>query len=279
MKFKNGIDGDIFEDLTQATSEDKIEITKTSRGSTENNMPNSFVTVKEVALMRKALVFKAPGKEEDNERKEEQLEQCCHEVMEVIVSTKGESRTARLEPALVGSYDEGADGNLGHSQETQTKSEEKLEDERKEGKEVKEGNECKYPHHSESECSPPPLNGPSGIDKEPHHTCDVSGFDSRMTPIRHEQKEIIINSPQDDVHPEDVEQFDNFHFNDLLCFAWQIANGMVSRVNHMTRLNKFFLAVSEIISNIKIVFVVSRIKLKAFSSQREVCFLSVTANC
>ena len=108
MKFKNGIDGEIFKDLTQATSEDNIGSTKISKGPTENNMPNSFVTVKEVALMRKTLVFKPSGKEEHNERKEEELEQCCHEVMEVITSTKGESGTARKRPALVGSYDEGA---------------------------------------------------------------------------------------------------------------------------------------------------------------------------
>ena len=251
MKFKNGIDGEIFKDLTQATSEDNIGSTKISKGPTENNMPNSFVTVKEVALMRKTLVFKPSGKEEHNERKEEELEQCCHEVMEVIVSTEGEAGKARLEPALVGSYDEGADGNLGHSQEAGTKSEEKWEDERKEGKEVKEENECKYPDHSESECSLLQVAGPSGIDKEPHYTCDVSGFESTMTPIRKEQKEIIINSPQDDVHTEDVEQSDNFYFNDLLSFAWQIANGMVSRASHMTRLKQFFLAASEIISKIK----------------------------
>ena len=252
MKFKNGIDGQIFKDLTQATSKGKIGITKTSRGSTENNMPaNSFVTVKEVAVMTKALVFKSSGKEEDNERKEEELEQCCHKGLEVIVSTKGESGTARVEPSLVGSYDQGADGNLGHSQEAERKTEEKCKDERKEGKELKEENKCNYPDHSESQCSPLQVAGPSGIDKEPHHTCDVSGFDSRTTPLRKEQKEIIINSLRDDVHPEDVEQSDNFHFNDLLCFAWQIANGMVSRVRHMTRVNKFFVVVSGIISKIK----------------------------
>ena len=102
MKFKNGIDEEMFKDLTQAKSKGKTSSTKTSRGSTENNMRNSFVTVKEVALMRKALVLKASSKEE------EELEQCCHEVMEVITSTKGESGTARKRPALVGSYDEGA---------------------------------------------------------------------------------------------------------------------------------------------------------------------------
>ena len=239
MKFKNDIDGEIFIDFTQATSKGKTGSAKTSSGSTENNMSNSFVTVKEVALMRKTLVFKASGKEDDNERNEEELEQCCDEVMEVIVSTKAESGKGREEPALVGPYDEGADGNLGQNQEAETKTKEKWEDERKEGKEMKEENECKYPDHSEP-----------GIDNEPHHTCDVSGFDSRMTPNRKEQKEIIINSPQDDVHPEDVEECNNFHSNDLLCFAWQIANGMVSRVSHKTRLNKLFLAVSEIISKV-----------------------------
>ena len=137
MKFKNDIDGEIFKDLTQAKSEGNICSNKTSRGSTENNMPNSFVTVKEVELMRKALDFKASGKEEDNERKEEELEQCCHEVMEVIVSTNSESGTAALESALVGSYVEGGDGNLGHSQDAETKTEEKWEDERREGKEMK----------------------------------------------------------------------------------------------------------------------------------------------
>ena len=279
MKFKNGIDGEIFKDLTQAKSEDKIGSTKTSKGSTENNMPNSFVTAKEVALMRKALDFKASGKEEDNERKEEELEQCCHEVMEAIVSTNGESGTATLECALVGSYVEGGDGNLGHSQDAETKTEEKWEAERREGKEMKEENEWKYPDHSESQGCPLQVAGPSEIDKEPHHTCDVSGFDSRLTPIRKEQQEIIINSPQDDVHPEDVEKSDNFHLNDLLCFAWQIANGMVSRVSHKTRLIKFFVAVSEIISKIFFFSLVSHIKLKVFNSQCEVSLLSLTRNC
>ena len=224
MKLKNSIDGEIFNDLTQATCEGEIGSTKTSDGSTENNMPNSFITVKEEASMRTTLVFKASGKEEDEEKREEDLEQCCHEVKEVIVSTKG---TARQEPALVGSYDERTDGNLGHSQETETKTEkQKCEDERKEGKEE---------NHSESQCSPLPVAGPSGIDKEPHHTCDVFGPDSRMTPIRKKQKKININTPQDD-HPEDVEHADNFYSNDLLCFAWQIANGMVSRVSDETRL-------------------------------------------
>ena len=235
MKFKNDIDGEIFIDFTQATSKGKIGSAKTSSGSTENNMSNSFVTVKEVALMRKTLVFKASGKEDDNERNEEELEQCCDEVMEVIVSTKAESGKGREEPALVGPYDEGADGNLGQNQEAETKTKEKWEDERKEGKAVKEENECKCPDHSESQCSPLQVAGPSGIDKEPHHTCNVSGFDSRMTPIRKEQQEIIISSPQDDVHTEDFEECNNFHSNDLLCFAWQIANGMVSRVSHETR--------------------------------------------
>ena len=231
MKFKNSIDGEIFNDLAQASSEGEIGSTKTSGGCTENNMPNSFITVKEEALMRKTLVFKASGKEEDDEKREEDLEQNCHEVKEVIVSIKGEHGTAREEPALVGSSDERTDGNLGHSRETETKTKGKCEDERKEGKEVKEENECKYPDHSESLL----VAGPSGIDKEPHNTCDVSGPDSRMTPIRKEQKEINTNTPQDD-HPEDVEHADNFYSNDLLCFAWQIANGMVSRDSDETRL-------------------------------------------
>ena len=235
MKFKNSIDGEIFSDLAQATSEGEIGSTKTSDGTTGNNMPNSFITVKEEALMRKTLVFKASGKEEDEEKREEDLEQCCHEVKEVIVSSKGEDGTPREEPALVGSSDERTAGNLGHSQETETKTEGKCEDERKEGKEVKEENECKYPDHSESQCSPLPVAGPSGIGKEPHHTCDVFGPDSRMTPIRKKQKKINVNTPQDD-HPEDVEHADNFYSNDLLCFAWQIANGMVSRVSDETRL-------------------------------------------
>ena len=241
MKFKNGIDGEIFQDLTRATSEGKIGSTKTSRGSTENNMPNSFVTVKEVAFMRKTLVFKASGKEEDNEKKEEEVEQCHHEVMEVIVSTKGESETARQEPALVSSYDESPDVNLGHSQVGDTTTKEgKCENERKKGKQLKEENEYKY---TESECSSISVAGPSGIDKEPHHTHNVSGPDSRMTSIRKDQKEININTPQDNVHTEDVEQSDDFSSDDLLCYAWQIANGMVSRVSHETQLNKIFVAV------------------------------------
>ena len=239
MKFKNTIDGEIFKDLTQVTSEGEIESTKTSGGSTENNMPNSFITVKEEALMRKTLVFKASGKEDDDEKKEEELEQCCHEGIEVIVSTKGEHGTPRQEPALLGSY-ERTDGNWGHGQEAETKTEEgKCEDERKngkeindeieeknerkEGKEVKEEIECQYPNHSDSQCSPLPVAGPSEIDKEPHHICGVSGPEGRVTPIRKEQKEVNINPPQDDHLGAD-----NFHSNDLLCFAWQIANGMVS---------------------------------------------------
>ena len=234
MMFKNSIDGEIFNDVTKATSEGEIASTETSGGSTKNNMPNLFVTVKEEALMRKALVFKALGKGEDYEKKEKELELCCHEVMEVILSTKGEPGKAKQETALVSSYDERAD-NLGHSQEAETKTEEeKCEDQRKEGQEVEEENESKYPDHSESRCSPMPEAGPSGIDKKPHHTCNVSWFDSRMTPIKKEQKEINLNTPQDDVLPEDVEQSDNFYSHDLLCFAWQIANGMVSRVRDET---------------------------------------------
>ena len=99
-------------------------------------------------------------------------------------------------------------------------------------------NECKYPDHSESQCFPLQVTGPSEINKEPHHTCDVSGFDIRMTPITKEQKEIIINSPQVGVLPEDADQCNSFHSNDLLCFAWQIASGTVRRVSHKTRLNK-----------------------------------------
>ena len=232
MKVKNDIDGEIFKDLTQATSKGEIGSAKTSSGSTENNMPDSFVTVKEVALMTKSLAFKASCKEEDDEGKEEELGQCCHEVMEVIVSSKRESGTGRQEPALVGSYDETADVNLGDSQEAETKAEEKWEDERKKIKEVKEENEYSYHDHSESQCSPLSAAGPSEVDKEPHHTCDLSGPECRMTPIRKAQKEININTSQDDVHTEDVEQSDNFSSNDLLSCAWQIANGMVRRVSH-----------------------------------------------
>lgn len=235
MKFKNSIDGDIFEYFTQATSKGEMGSAKTSGVSTENNMPSSFVTVKEVALTRKTLVFKASGKDEDDEKKEEEFEQSCHEVVEVILSTRGEPGTVRQEPALVGSHDERADDNLGHSHEAETKTgEEKCEDERKEGKKVKEENECKYPDHSEFPCSPLPVAGPSGIDKDPDHTCDVSGFESGMTPIRKEQGEISMTTSQDDDHPGDVEQADNFYSNDLLCFAWQIANGMVSTVSDET---------------------------------------------
>ena len=204
-------------------------------------MPNSFVTVKEVALMRKALAFKASVKEDDNERKEEKVEQCRHEVMEVIVSTKGESGTARQEPPLIGSYDLSSDVNLGHSQVGDTTSKEgTCEDERKKGKQLKEENEYKYP---ESQCSHISVAGPSGIDKEPHHTHNVSGPESRMTSIRKDQKEININTPQDNVHTEDVEQSDDFSSYDLLCCAWQISNGMVSRVSHETQLKKIFVAV------------------------------------
>ena len=114
--------------------------------------------------MGKTLVFKASGKEEGNENKEEKFKQNCHEAMEVILSAKGEPGTTRHEPALVGSYDEKTDENSGLSQEAETKTEEeKYEDERKEGKAVKEENECKYPDYS---------------DKDLHPTCDVSEFDS-----------------------------------------------------------------------------------------------------
>ena len=223
MKFKNSIDGEIFQYLTEAASGGEIESTKTSGGSTENNMSNSFITVKEEALMRKTLVFKASGKKEDDEKREEKQEQYCREVKDVVVSRKGENGTPREEPALVGSYDEGADGNLEHSQEDETKTKRNCEDERPEGEEEKEENKCKHPDHSEAQCSPLP----SGIDKDPHHSCDVSGPDSGMNQIRKEQKEMNTDTPGDD-HPEAVEQADNFYSKDLLCFAWQIANGMVS---------------------------------------------------
>jgi len=246
VKFKNDIDGQIFQVLTQATSKSEIGSRKTSGRSTENNMQNTFVTVKEVALMGKTLVFKASGKEEDNEKKEEKFEQNCHEAMEVILSAKGEPGKARQEPALVGSYDERADRNLGLSQEAETKTEEKCEDERKEGKAVKEENEGKQPDHSESQCSPLPVAGPSEIAKDPHHTCDVSEFDSMKIPIRKEKEKTNINTPKDDDRP--VEQADNFYSNDLLCFAWQIAKGMVSRVSVETGLNKIFVAVEYLLN-------------------------------
>lgn len=227
MKFKNSIDGEIFKDLTQAASEGEIESTKTSGGSTENNMSNSFITVKEEASLRKTLVFKASGKEEDDEDREEKLEESCHDVKDVVVSRKGKHGTPREEPALVGSYDERTDGNLGHSREDETKTERNGEDQRQEGEEEKEENECKYPDYSEPQCSPLPVAGPSGIEKDPHHSCDVPGPDIEMNPIKKEQKEMNTSTTQDD-HPEDVEEAGNFYSNDLICFAWQIANGMVS---------------------------------------------------
>jgi len=227
MKFKNNIDGEIFKDLTQVASEGEIESTKTSGGSTENNMSNSFFTVKEEASLRKTLVFKASVKEKDYENREEKLEQSCHDVKDVVVSRKGKQSTPREEPALVGSYDERTGGNLGHSREDETKTERNGEDERQEGEEEKEENECKYPDYSEPQTSPLPTAGPSRIDKDPHHSCDVSRPDSEMNPIKKEQKEMNTSTTQDD-HPEDVEQADNFYSNELLCFAWQIANGMVS---------------------------------------------------
>ena len=139
------------------------------------------------------------------------------------MSRKGKHGTPRGESAQVGSYDDRTDG----------------EDQRQEGEEEKEENECKYPDHSEPQCSLLPVAGPSGIDKEPHHSCDVSGPDNGMNPIRKEQKEMntCTSTTQDD-HPEDIEQADNFYSNDLLCFAWQIANGMVSRVSKGSRLIK-----------------------------------------
>ena len=226
MKFKNSIDGEIFKDLTEAASESEIESTKTSGGSTENNMSNSFITVKEESLMRKTLIFKASGKEEDYENREE-LEQSCHDVKDVVLSRRGKHGTPREEPALVGSYDERTNGNLGHSREDETKTERNGEDERQEGKEEKEENECKYPDYSEPQCFHLPVAGPHGIDKDPHHSCDVSVRDSGMNSIKKEQQEMNTSTTQDD-HPEDVEQADKFYSNDLLCFAWQIANGMVS---------------------------------------------------
>jgi len=236
MKFKNSIDGEIFKDLTQDASKGEIERSKTSGGCTENNMSNSFMTVKEEALVRKKLVFKASGKEEDDEKREVELEQCCHEVKDVVVSRKGKNWTPREELALVGFYDERTDGNLGHSQEDETKTERNCEDERQEGEEEKDENECKYPDHSEPQCSPLPVAGLSGIDKDPHHSCHVYGPDSEMKPIRKEQEEMNTSTPQDDRDPKAAEQADNFYSNDLLCFSWQIANGMVSRVSEVSRL-------------------------------------------
>jgi len=235
MKFKNSIDGEIFKDLTQAASEGEMESTKTSGGSTENNMSNSFITVKEEASLRKTLVFKASGKKEDDENREEELEQSCHDVKDVVLSRKRKHGTPREEPAMVGSYDERTDDNLGYNRKHETKTERNGEDERQEGEDEKQDNDCKYPNHSESQCLPLPVAGPSGIDKEAHHSCVVSGPDSGMNQIRKEQKEMNTSKTQDD-HPEDVEQADNFYSNDLLCFAWQIANGMVSRVSEGSRL-------------------------------------------
>lgn len=62
IKFKNSIDGHIFEDLAKITSQFEITGIKRSEESTENDMHINFITVKEEALMRRKLVFEAAGK-------------------------------------------------------------------------------------------------------------------------------------------------------------------------------------------------------------------------
>lgn len=160
-------------------------------------------------------------------------EQCCHETMAVIMPSKEKLSTKRDEPATLDSYNK-TEENLKNSQEDDGKiKEEEMENEEIEGNKVNDRNESRYPNHSESPSFSLEVAGPSGIHKEAHHTCGPSGSKNKMAPIKEKCKEVKINMPQDD-HHGDVEQADNFHANDLLCFAWQVAKGMVSSVNEET---------------------------------------------
>lgn len=210
VKFNNPIDGEIFKDVTEITFKSRTAETKTSGGRTENDKPVTFITVKEGALMRKNLVFKAMGKEEINEEEDRAW---SHEGIELIVSTRGELGTLPAGETLpVGHYEKAQGSQTGEDDIP----EEEYEDEKKEDKELKEENECRCPNDSESPWLPPEIVGPSGIDNE-------ARSDDSASP---KHKRVKTNMPQDD-HLGVDGQIDNFHSEDLLSFAWQIAKGMV----------------------------------------------------
>ena len=223
MKLTNSNDDVIFKELAQIKSELGIASTKTPAESTENGKQDDSITVKEESLIRKNPVFKATGEEDNPEEGEEEREQCCFDGMEGIVSIKGDLWAPKEETALLGPYDR----TRGSQEGDEKMEQEECEDEENRGKEINEENECGYPNPRESSFVLPAVVGP--FDNNAHHTRGSSGSENKRSPIKKEQKEVRITMPQED-HLGDVEQTDNFHSKDLLCFAWQIAKGMVSNI-------------------------------------------------
>ncbi len=214
IKLKNSIDGEIFKDLQQIASEHGIATTKSFEEGTETDKPVNFITVKEEALIRKRLVFKAAFKDKCDAR-----EQRCYGGMEVILSTTGELGAPKEEPARLGLFD------ITHgSQESDAKmEEEECENEEKGCKVAHEENNCGHASHEKSPCF-------CLADKNAHHTSGPSGSENNMSPIEKDPKEVKIDMRQE-YHLDEMLHADNFHSNDLLCFAWQIAKGMVSNAN------------------------------------------------
>ncbi len=240
-KFKNSIDGEIFNVLVHTTSEFEIISSKRSGGaggSSDHDKTMNFATGKREALVRENVVIKAVGKEKDNkegdekeEKKEEEkeeegggaggegeTEQFFHQGTAVILSTKGELGTLQENLALLGFRNRTHAGQEGDEE----MEEEEFGDKGEGGKEISKMKECRYPKKGESPCFPLVEAGPTGIDNEVHQTGDPSGSKNKMRPIKIEREDVKINMPQVDL------QDDNFHSKDLLCFAWQIAKGMVS---------------------------------------------------
>ena len=147
------------------------------------------------------------------------------------MSSKSEPGTLQDELAQLSTHDRN-----NSSQEVDEKTEkEECEDEKKNGKDVNEENKCRFPSPSFSlEVAEASWN-----EREAHHIDGPSGPEKKITPVITEGKEVKINIAQEDIIG-DVKQDDNFHANDLLCFAWQIAEGMVSIVNNVIEDNSIF---------------------------------------
>ena len=147
-------------------------------------------------------------KTQEQGQEEEETDQCCYHGEAGGVLTKEKLRTP-LEKFAVSSPE-------------RTRGSQEGEEKMKVGKEVNGEKEC-----SEYPCFPLKEAGSSIIDRNAHHTGGRSGSENKMATLIKERKEVKINISQND-RLSDVRQNDDFNPKDLLCFAWQIAKGMVS---------------------------------------------------
>ena len=216
---KNSVDCENFKDLAQITGEVGIDWIQNLNEPAENDKSGTCVKGKGEKSIGKQLLVKKDDDEEEEEEEEEEPEQLCRPVMKLTVYGTGELGTTMEELPLVGPFDR-TRGNKGCNEE------EGGDNEKYRGTEFNEENECGCSDRSESRGeSLMAVAGAIGIDNTARHTCGPCGSENKTSPIKNEQKDVKIVMDDD---LGDVNQADSFHSKDLLCFAWQIAKGMVS---------------------------------------------------